>query len=140
MTHGFKLEIRAAGARDIEVQRFARLPIAIGRHADNDVQLERLFVSTHHARIEEVRGRLAVIDLGSTNGVSVQTAPGGARLRLPSRATHDLATSGFEFFIGEYAIRVLREEERPAPDALSALPSLPQLGLPGAYAQSELPS
>jgi type VI secretion system protein ImpI len=140
MTHGFKLEIRAAGGRDVEVQRFARLPIAIGRHSDNDLKLERLFVSTHHARIDEVRGRLAVIDLGSTNGVSVQSAPGGARLRLPSRASHDLAASGFEFFIGEYSIRVLRESEQAAPAAVSVLPSLPDLPVLGAYPAGELPS
>lgn len=43
----------------------------IGRALDNDIVLEALDVSRHHARIEYVDGRFEVIDRGSTNGTLV---------------------------------------------------------------------
>jgi hypothetical protein len=99
------IEVRCAGTACAVTYEFDRLPITIGRHADNDVPIGRRFVSARHARIEEMQGRLRVVDLNSTNGVSVRGAD-GRWTRLPNQAAYDLEASGFEFGVGQYALRV----------------------------------
>jgi pSer/pThr/pTyr-binding forkhead associated (FHA) protein len=47
----------------------------IGRALDNDVVLTDAEVSRHHARIEYRNGAFEVVDLGSTNGTSVNGLP-----------------------------------------------------------------
>lgn len=42
--------------------------LTIGRHPDNDIVLENLSVSAHHARIEYLDGEIVLTDLESTNG------------------------------------------------------------------------
>jgi pSer/pThr/pTyr-binding forkhead associated (FHA) protein len=46
-------------------------PITIGRAPDNDIQIDNLAVSDHHARISTEDTRLRIEDLDSLNGVSV---------------------------------------------------------------------
>jgi pSer/pThr/pTyr-binding forkhead associated (FHA) protein len=43
-------------------------PITIGRTPDNDLQIDNLGVSTHHARIYPEEGKLVIEDLDSLNG------------------------------------------------------------------------
>lgn len=43
--------------------------IAIGRAADNDIQLDGLLISSYHARAVKSDGRVFIEDLNSTNGV-----------------------------------------------------------------------
>lgn len=43
----------------------------IGRSADNKIVLDDKSVSTHHARIDRVKGGFEMIDLDSTNGIKV---------------------------------------------------------------------
>ena len=52
-----------------EPKRLTALPIRIGRNGLNDFVLTHGGVSSFHARIEDVDGRLCVTDLGSKNGV-----------------------------------------------------------------------
>ncbi|HVZ33283.1 MAG TPA: FHA domain-containing protein [Polyangiaceae bacterium] len=105
MTAAITIEVRCAGTGSAVTYEFRRLPITIGRDEDNDVSIGRRFVSARHARIEEMDGRLRVVDLNSTNGVSVRGAD-GRWTRLPNQAAYDLEASGFEFGVGQYALRV----------------------------------
>jgi hypothetical protein len=45
--------------------------LAIGRSADNELQLEASFVSRHHCQVVTVGNVSTIEDLGSVNGVSV---------------------------------------------------------------------
>ena len=49
--------------------------VTIGRALDNDVVLNDLLVSRHHARIEQMDGRRRVVDLGSRNRILVNGVP-----------------------------------------------------------------
>lgn len=79
--------------------RVAGLPISMGRDVSNDVPVASQFVSGFHAKIEEIKGRVFVRDLGSRNGTQVCTAD-GAKTRVASHALYDLSQCGNEFFLG----------------------------------------
>jgi hypothetical protein len=57
--------------REIAVQE---LPFTIGRAADNDLQIDNLAVSDHHARLYAEGQKVMIEDLGSLNGTSVNGA------------------------------------------------------------------
>ena len=48
-----------------------RRQLSVGRAADNDLRLDGLQISNHHARFARENGSVAVEDAGSTNGVYV---------------------------------------------------------------------
>ena len=48
-----------------------RPQLSVGRAADNDLRLDGLQISNHHARFARTNGSVAVEDTGSTNGVYV---------------------------------------------------------------------
>jgi ABC-type multidrug transport system ATPase subunit/pSer/pThr/pTyr-binding forkhead associated (FHA) protein len=48
-----------------------RPQLSVGRAADNDLRLDGLQISNHHARFARANGGVAVEDAGSTNGVYV---------------------------------------------------------------------
>lgn len=52
-----------------------RQSLMIGRALDNDVVVDSAEVSRHHARVEHRDGAFWVVDLGSTNGTSVNGGP-----------------------------------------------------------------
>ena len=45
--------------------------VTIGRHPDNDIFIDHMSVSGHHAAVRLVNGQLALTDLGSQNGTFV---------------------------------------------------------------------
>jgi hypothetical protein len=92
--------------------RVSGLPIGIGRDAANEVQVASMFVSGYHARIEEVKGRLFVRDLGSRNGTQV-TTPDGVKTRVAAQALYDLSQSGSEFFLGSTVRIEVIDPDRP---------------------------
>ncbi|HJZ81634.1 MAG TPA: ATP-binding cassette domain-containing protein, partial [Pyrinomonadaceae bacterium] len=49
----------------------ARPQLSVGRAPDNDIHLDGLQISNHHARFVRTNGSVAVEDAGSTNGVYV---------------------------------------------------------------------
>ena len=49
----------------------ARAQLSVGRAPDNDVRLDGLQISNHHARFVRNNGAVAIEDAGSTNGVYV---------------------------------------------------------------------
>jgi hypothetical protein len=60
-----------AGGMEPERVLIDHLPYTLGRALDNDLVLEDRRVSRHHAQIKEIRRRLYVFDLESTNGTFV---------------------------------------------------------------------
>lgn len=84
--------------------RVAGLPVSLGRDPANDVQVASQFVSGVHAKIEEVKGRVFVRDLGSRNGTQVVTAD-GAKARVAPHALYDLSQCNSQFFLGS-SVRV----------------------------------
>jgi predicted component of type VI protein secretion system len=113
--------------------RFSKLPIAIGRGQGNDLEIASPFVSTHHARIEELSGTLCVRDLGSRNGVIVLDDLDGTR--IPSNTAYPVPSSGFALQLGnETRLHVepaaaLASAARPEPSSRPALGvSEPALG------------
>ena len=78
-----------ASSQPVE-HRVAGLPVSMGREAGNDIQVASQFVSSSHAKIEEIKGRVFVRDLGSRNGVFVNS------VRVERRALRhgDLLTIG----------------------------------------------
>lgn len=69
---------------------------SIGRALDNDIVLGEAEVSRHHARIEYHNGSFELIDLGSTNGTSVNGIP-IARSKLRDGDIISLGTARLEF-------------------------------------------
>src|ERR1044071_1337135 len=84
--------------------RVAGLPVSLGRDASNDVQVASQFVSGFHAKVEEIKGRVFVRDLGSRNGTQVSTAD-GSKSRVAPHALYDLSQCNDEFFLGS-SVRV----------------------------------
>ncbi len=68
---------RVAQLRDAEGRRYPldQLVTRIGRLADNDIVIDDVEVSRHHALITDTGGSYVVTDLGSANGVEVQGRP-----------------------------------------------------------------
>jgi hypothetical protein len=95
--------------------RIAALPVSLGRDASNDVQVASQFVSAFHAKIEEIKGRVFVRDLGSRNGTQVSTAD-GTKTRVAPHALYDLSQCNEEFFLGS-SVRVQVVDPAQAPMA-----------------------
>lgn len=94
-----------------DVKRLSALPIRIGRNGLNDFVIGHNGVSSFHARIDDVDGRLCVTDLGSKNGVLLMT--GGSSSALPPNQPFDLQPCGFQFFLGvNCRVQVAFEEQR----------------------------
>jgi len=135
----------------VEVRRhkFAALPIRIGRNPLNDYQVRQLSVSSFHARIEDVDGKICVRDLNSKNGVFIPDYYGAS---MPKRAAADtpidLAASGFQFFLGpqlriqitfEQAAHSLAFRDLPASGSVLGNPAM-LLDAPGAAAGGQPPA
>jgi pSer/pThr/pTyr-binding forkhead associated (FHA) protein len=71
-------------------------PVGIGRSPDNDLPVDNLAVSNHHARVYFEAGRLVVEDLDSLNGTFVND------LRVERATLHD----GDSIWIGKHHIKV----------------------------------
>jgi MoxR-like ATPase len=57
-----------------------RLPLAsenftIGRHPENDLMLDDIMASSHHAELRRENGGWKIVDLGSSNGTLLNNAP-----------------------------------------------------------------
>ncbi|CAK0759004.1 hypothetical protein CCP3SC1_20069 [Gammaproteobacteria bacterium] len=74
----------------------------IGRNKDNDILIENLSSSGHHARVVNADGKFTVEDLGSTNGTLVN----GQKVERKSLEDDDVIT------IGKHELRFVGEVER----------------------------
>ena len=80
-------------------------PVGIGRAPDNDLPVDNLAVSNHHARVYFEAGRLIVEDLDSLNGTFVND------LRVERATLHD----GDSIWIGKHHIKVDASGDAPIP-------------------------
>jgi pSer/pThr/pTyr-binding forkhead associated (FHA) protein len=80
-------------------------PVGIGRSPDNDLPIDNLAVSNHHARVYFEGGRLIVEDLDSLNGTFVND------LRVERATLHD----GDSIWIGKHHIKVDASGDAPIP-------------------------
>src|SRR5260370_1017672 len=71
-------------------------PVTIGRSPDNDIPVDNLAVSNHHAKVFFEAGRMVVEDLDSLNGTFVND------LRVERATLHD----GDNIHIGKHKIKV----------------------------------
>jgi len=84
-----------------EPKRLSALPIRVGRNGLNDFVINHVLVSSFHARIEDIDGRLCITDLNSKNRVWLST-PGGLPRPIPPNTPIDLQPGGFEFHLGAH--------------------------------------
>ena len=80
-------------------------PVTIGRSPDNDLSVDNLAVSNHHAKVYFEAGRLVVEDLDSLNGTFVND------LRIERATLHD----GDKIHIGKHHIKVDTSGDAPVP-------------------------
>jgi pSer/pThr/pTyr-binding forkhead associated (FHA) protein len=80
-------------------------PVTIGRSPDNDLPIDNLAISNHHARVYFEAGRLVVEDLDSLNGTFVN------ELRVERATLHD----GDAIHIGKHHIKVDASGDAPVP-------------------------
>jgi pSer/pThr/pTyr-binding forkhead associated (FHA) protein len=80
-------------------------PVTIGRSPDNDLPVDNLAVSNHHAKIYFEAGRLVIEDLDSLNGTFVND------LRIERATLHD----GDKIHIGKHHIKVDTSGDAPIP-------------------------
>jgi type VI secretion system protein ImpI len=96
-------------------KRLTALPIRIGRNDLNDFVLNHAAVSSFHARIEDIDGRLCITDLGSKNGTRLGGNLGGVPQPLVAHQARDMQPSGFEFFLGVHVRVQIAFDETRAP-------------------------
>jgi predicted component of type VI protein secretion system len=73
--------------------------VTIGRKTDNDLRIDNLAVSGHHARVVKAGERYVLEDLGSTNGTFIGS----------KRVKQHVLTDGMEFTIGKHSVRFVNE-------------------------------
>ena len=78
-------------------------PVTIGRSQDNDIPVDNLAVSNHHAKVYFEAGRMVVEDLDSLNGTFVND------LRVERATLHD----GDNIHIGKHKIKVDASGDAP---------------------------
>lgn len=98
-----------------DVKRITALPIRVGRNGLNDFVLPHGAVSSFHARIEDVNGRLCITDLASKNGVRVPSGGGAVPPAIPPNQPVDLQPVGFEFFLGSHVRVAIKFDEAREP-------------------------
>jgi pSer/pThr/pTyr-binding forkhead associated (FHA) protein len=102
-----KFESQVLGEVPIGVQ-----PLTIGRAPDNDVHIDNLAVSDHHARLYAEGGKMMIEDLGSLNGTYVND------LRIDRAALRD----GDNIQIGKHQLQLdtVHETSTTIADAVSS--------------------
>src|SRR4051812_22727133 len=104
-------QLRRPGSAGASVAVVVKDAFTIGRSSGNDLKLDHSSVSREHARIVRESGSYFLEDLGSLNGVRVDSGTGPAdaeRVRGGKAQLHD----GSVVFIGDVAL--IFEQPRPA--------------------------
>jgi type VI secretion system protein ImpI len=110
----FVLSVFALNGEPIgDAKRLTALPIRIGRNGLNDLVVLHGGVSSFHARVDDVDGRLCVTDLASKNGVLALR--GGESRALAPNQPFDLQQTGFQFFLGVHVRVQIHFEELREP-------------------------
>ncbi len=108
------LKYEAAVLKELQVGARA---VTIGRSPDNDLHVDNLAVSSHHAKIFAEEGRLVVEDLNSLNGTFVNSQ----RIKRVTLKPGDVV------MVGKHSIEVRGEaDSMPAP----GVPTAPKTAAP----------
>lgn len=99
-----KLSLTFEG-RTVKEVPIGNRPVTIGRSPDNDLPVDNLAVSNHHARVYYEGSRLVVEDLDSLNGTFVND------LRVERATLHD----GDSIHVGKHSIKVDASHDAPLP-------------------------
>jgi hypothetical protein len=108
------LKYEAAILKEVDV---GTQPVSIGRAPDNDLHVDNLAVSSHHARIFNDSGKLVVEDMNSLNGTFVNS----------QRITRATLKPGDVVSVGKHSIEVRGEAE---PVVTSPGPAVPPKAAP----------
>lgn len=91
-------------------------PVTIGRGPDNDIHIDNLAVSTHHAKIYQDAGRVIIEDLNSLNGTFMNN----------QRITKSFLKVGDKVLVGKHHIMLDDTIDGEAP----AAPAAPKVAAP----------
>lgn len=78
------------GETIIQTHELGRNPVRIGRARDNEIVVENLSVSRHHARVEFIDNQYVLIDNGSANGIFVN----GVKINRAELTDNDVVSIG----------------------------------------------
>ncbi|HMD33181.1 MAG TPA: FHA domain-containing protein [Candidatus Acidoferrales bacterium] len=106
------LKYEAAVLKEVDV---GTQPVSIGRAPDNDLHVDNLAVSSHHARIFNDSGKLVVEDMNSLNGTFVNS----------QRVTRATLKPGDVVSVGKHSIEVRGEAEPVATNTGAVAPAKP---------------
>ena len=110
------------------IQQFSfdrKTPVSVGRAPDNDIHLDGLGISNHHARISREASGIHVEDVGSTNGVYVDGARITGKTRIQSRDVV-VQVGPFRFEIDAQAgVSVFDTRSKTRIDVLEVVKSVP---------------
>jgi pSer/pThr/pTyr-binding forkhead associated (FHA) protein len=96
------LKFEAAVIKEVPV---GSRPITVGRAPDNDLHVDNLAISSHHARIYVEEGKLVVEDLNSLNGTFVNN----------QRVQKTALKNGDSILVGKHTIVVQDTGDAPLP-------------------------
>ncbi|MDJ0929317.1 MAG: FHA domain-containing protein [Gammaproteobacteria bacterium] len=91
-----RLMIAVGDARAVKYPLF-KADMIIGRAPDSDIQIRHKYISRHHAKLTNDNGNTFIEDLGSTNGVRVNTTPIQKRHLLHNGDLVDIGQKQFQF-------------------------------------------
>ena len=110
------------------IQQFSfdrKTPVSVGRAPDNDIHLDGLGISNHHARISREPAAVYVEDVGSTNGVYVDGARITGKTQIQSRDVV-VQVGPFRFEIDAQAgVSVFDTRSKTRIDVLEVVKSVP---------------
>lgn len=92
-------------------------PVTIGRGPDNDIHVDNLAVSTHHAKIYQDAGRVIVEDLNSLNGTFMNN----------QRITKSFLKTGDKVLVGKHHILLEDTIDGEAPAATAPKTAAPKI-------------
>ena len=74
-SHAFALEVEGPGEGEVVSRTFKRPFALIGRDPNADLVLDHALVSSRHAYLQVIAGRVYCVDLGSRSGVDWEKGP-----------------------------------------------------------------
>lgn len=91
---GVQAEIELVGVSPPRSFRLLKSPTLLGRGRDVDLRLNDEEVSRHHAKLEFAEGKFFLVDLGSTNGTTLNEA---RVMRSPLKEGDVIGMGPFQF-------------------------------------------
>jgi predicted component of type VI protein secretion system len=92
-------------------------PVTIGRGPDNDIHIDNLAISTHHAKVYQDAGRVIIEDLNSLNGTFMNN----------QRITKSFLKIGDKVLIGKHHLMIDDTVDGEAPAAAAPKVAAPKI-------------